>query len=157
MEKISKGLFKEIMVFVKQFEALGNKWCEEEDLASIAQARSYGKKIISAMKPFIESSIRETEAAIAAEAAKLATPVIEETKVPEVPELVVEVATVESTPVTEETISAEIIAEAPVVEIPKVEEVVEAAPEVVEAPVEESKPKSTSNYSFLNKKKPYNK
>lgn len=120
MDNVSKVLFKEIMVFVKEFESLGNRWCEENDLASVAQARSYGKKIMSAMKPFIEASIKETDAAIAAEAAKLATPVIEETKVPEVPEvpeLVVEVTTVESTPVTEETISAEIIADAPAVEV----------------------------------------
>lgn len=119
MGNVSKVLFKEIMVFVKEFESLGNKWCEENDISSVARARSYGKKIISAMKPFIEESIKETDAAIAAEAAaKIVVPVVEEVlvvdEVPvveEVPVVPVEVATV-----VEETISAEIIAEAPVVE-----------------------------------------
>lgn len=118
MGNVSKVLFKEIMVFVKEFESLGNKWCEENDISSVARARSYGKKIISAMKPFIEESIKETDAAIAAEAtaaeaaAKIVVPVVEEVSVvEEAPVTPVEVA-----PVVEETISAEIIAEAPVVE-----------------------------------------
>ena len=118
MGNASKVLFKEIMVFVKEFESLGNKWCEENDISSVARARSYGKKIISAMKPFIEESIKETDAAIAAEAAaKIVVPVV----VPVVEEVapVVEevlVAPVEVVTVVEDTISAEIIVEAPVVD-----------------------------------------
>ena len=114
MGNASKVLFKEIMVFVREFESLGNKWCEENDISSVARARSYGKKIISAMKPFIEESIKETEAAIAAEAAaKIVVPVVEEvvTVVEEVPTVPVEVTTV-----VEESITAEITVEAPVVE-----------------------------------------
>jgi len=120
MGNASKVLFKEIMVFVKEFESLGNKWCEENDISSVARARSYGKKIISAMKPFIEESIKETDAAIAAEAAaKIVVPVVEEV-VPVVEEVIVveEVPTVpvEVTTVVEESITAEITVEAPVVE-----------------------------------------
>ena len=120
MGNASKVLFKEIMVFVKEFESLGNKWCEENDISSVARARSYGKKIISAMKPFIEESIKETDAAIAAEAAaKIVVPVVEEV-VPVVEEVIVveEVPTVpvEVTTVVEESITAEITVEAPLVE-----------------------------------------
>ena len=120
MGNASKVLFKEIMVFVKEFESLGNKWCEENDISSVARARSYGKKIISAMKPFIEESIKETDAAIAAEAAaKIVVPVVEEV-VPVVEEVIVveEVPTVpvEVTTVVEESITAEITVEVPVVE-----------------------------------------
>ena len=135
MDNVSKVLFKEIMLYVKEFETLGNKWCEENDLASVARARSYGKKIISAMKPFIEASIKETDAAVAAEAVKLATPVVEP-----VVEVVVE-------PV------AEVVAE-PVVEVVEqvVEPVVEVVPEVV--PVIEKKEVEQKNKGFnFNKRK----
>lgn len=139
MEKISKGLFKEIMVFVKQFEALGNKWCEEEDLASIAQARSYGKKIISAMKPFIESSIRETEAAIAEEKSKLDAVVVPEPIVevvePPVETKVEEVVVNVEVPVVEEVV-------VPIVEEVKVE--VEVAPEIK---IDKDKNKSPFNFN----------
>lgn len=114
MEKVSKKIFKEIMEYVKEFEALGNKWCEEDDLGSIARSRSYAKKIMTAMKPFIETSIKETDAMIAAEsAAKIVelVPVVEEVVVVEAPVVPVEVATA-----VEETITAEITVETPVVE-----------------------------------------
>ena len=134
MDNVSKVLFKEIMLYVKEFETLGNKWCEENDLASVARARSYGKKIISAMKPFIEASIKETDAAVAAEAAeaaKLSTPVVEP-----VIEVIVE-------PV--ETVVAESILEI-------VDPVMEVIPEVV--PVVEKKEVEQKNKGFnFNKRK----
>jgi len=100
MDNVSKVLFKEIMTFVREFESLGNKWCEENDLNSVARARSYGKKIMTAMKPFIEESIKETDAAVAAEvAASTIDPVVEEVKV------------VEDTPVVEEPVAVEAVVE----------------------------------------------
>ena len=133
MDNVSKVLFKEIMLYVKEFETLGNKWCEENDLASVARSRSYGKKIISAMKPFIEASIKETDAAVAAEAAKLAAPVV----VPVVEEAVVVEPVVE-------------VAAEPIVEV--VEPVVEVVPEV--APIVEKKEVEQKNKGFnFNKRK----
>jgi hypothetical protein len=100
MDNVSKVLFKEIMTFVREFESLGNKWCEENDLNSVARARSYGKKIMTAMKPFIEESIKETDAAVAAEViASKIDPVVEEVKV------------VEDTPVVEEPVAVEAVVE----------------------------------------------
>jgi hypothetical protein len=100
MDNVSKVLFKEIMTFVREFESLGNKWCEENDLNSVARARSYGKKIMTAMKPFIEESIKETDAAVAAEViASTIDPVVDEVKV------------VEDTPVVEEPIAVEAVVE----------------------------------------------
>ena len=108
MEKVSKSIFKEIMEYVKEFEALGNKWCLEDDISSVAKSRSYAKKIMNAMKPYIESSIKETDSMIATatvEAAKVVQevievpvePVIEEVKVEEVKVAEVKVEEVKET------------------------------------------------------------
>ncbi len=105
MEKVSKKIFKEIMTYVKEFETLGNKWCEDDDLGSVAKSRSYAKKIMTAMKPYIETSIKEADLMISTAeqvVPEVVEPVVETVVEPVVEEVKVEEVKVEPKPAKEE-------------------------------------------------------
>jgi hypothetical protein len=60
MNQVSKDAFKSVMDSFKEFETLGNNWCDKLDIGSAAKARSYAKKILGDMRVFVEATINES-------------------------------------------------------------------------------------------------
>jgi len=55
----SKDVFAQLEDHIAEFRALGQDWCDNDTVVSAAKARSYGKKIINALRNFTDLTIVE--------------------------------------------------------------------------------------------------